>query len=335
MSQEHVNQSGRLVWIDTARFLAMFSIALQHCGVVYVANDIVQCGAVALFFMLAGYFSSAKVTKRLDWKRFRLFVFPYLIWNIGSMLLYNPFMLWTGDGWAASLLDALLRPSDVSLWFLRDLMLYVLVAPLCKRCSPSALIVMIFVLFTSAYLIDSDARLFGGIHLAYDVCVPNWRGWGLFCLGMLCSRIPLSDLRIMFFGTSKMVPCMAAVLLLTVVSFSAYANYVNAPDAVLIAVGFGIMGLACAIEDICPPLAGWMAKFGPSIFLFYAAHAVIFRAWTSVHITLFGCFPAPILPWIAIPVLFVACDWCYRFCRQHAPFLLPLLMAHPRPSSRP
>ncbi len=343
-SKGEVRIGHRIIWIDVARFIAMVSVALQHCcGVAYASNSVLNCGAVALFFVLAGYFSVSKSTGWLDWKRCRLFLVPYVLWNIIAFVMVNivAFVLFNNVGMRgvgdvfANLWEALTRqplPCNAALWFLRDLMLYVLFVPLFRRLSKSVLVAVILGLLVSAYLLDPNARMFEGLSLGDGIRVPNWRGCGFFCMGILLSQIPLGELRGFLFGKRRYSVTLASVLLVPLVACAGWIYYLILSDMILLASCYGLLGFACLIEDMLPSVARWMARFGPSIFLFYAVHGPVFRCFHLLYIKCFGVVYLPFwLPWLMIPAFFIVCSWCYYACRRFAPFMLPLFMGHPRP----
>ena len=126
--------------------------------------------AVPLFYFISGILFFKNVNQIKDCvlgirKRVRSLLLPYIIWNIVFVLWYlfmsyipgisgfiNSDMLsiFSIDSPIASLEYLLLEPAGFHLWFLRDLMLYVLVTPLIyiafKR-FPLMALLLIFVLF--------------------------------------------------------------------------------------------------------------------------------------------------------------------------------------------
>lgn len=135
-----------LDWVDGARVLAILSVILQHVPVSCAWNAPVLTSSLALFFILSGYFLSSRLVEdssiRWEYVRRRVLAFakPYIVWNIIftagdiAMRLNDP--SWHRGNWhdpSRLILECFglgYAPALIPLWFLRDLMLFVVVAAL-------------------------------------------------------------------------------------------------------------------------------------------------------------------------------------------------------------
>ena len=84
--------SGRLPWVEMARLLATLSVIMQHVpGGGFPPNQWLIGPALATFFLLAGYFSAARLRglEAGTWTAGRLMSLlrPYLFWCVAYWLL--------------------------------------------------------------------------------------------------------------------------------------------------------------------------------------------------------------------------------------------------------
>lgn len=111
----------RVVWVDSARCIAMFFIMWLHVGQApgWIGHPV--GGGICLFFVLAGYFM-AREPKKATGRALRLGL-AWLLWSLISLGLYvafQPGIQWAWEraiGWNCA-------AYNTPLWFLRNLALY-------------------------------------------------------------------------------------------------------------------------------------------------------------------------------------------------------------------
>lgn len=111
----------REVWVDAARAIAMFFIIWLHAGKSPAWNGDLVGGALCLFFVFAGYFTSDNAGKCA--KRAAKLLLLWLFWSFASAglhLLVKPWESWDWSrvfGWGVG-------AYNTPLWFLRNLAVY-------------------------------------------------------------------------------------------------------------------------------------------------------------------------------------------------------------------
>ena len=118
-------------WVDIIRVLAMLLIMIQHTPASHGFTAYATRAGVFFFFMAAGYFLARKYggspapVPWLNWRKAFLILCAYLFWIFVSMALLGfpaDIVKWmTGLGIGRP-------PLGTVLWFLRDLMVFVLVS---------------------------------------------------------------------------------------------------------------------------------------------------------------------------------------------------------------
>ncbi|WP_302014183.1 acyltransferase family protein, partial [uncultured Akkermansia sp.] len=123
-------------WVDIIRVLAMLVIMFQHTPTSHAPLDYVTSSGVFFFFIAAGYFLGLKYERSpfpvpwLNWRKASLILSAYLFWIFISMLVF---------GFPSNLVDWVTNlgigrfPVGVVLWFLRDLMVFVLISGILFR----------------------------------------------------------------------------------------------------------------------------------------------------------------------------------------------------------
>ena len=170
----------------------IFILSLNSFIQNFISNGITRI-AVPLYFLISGYLFFITLPSNLfdfsqKWKkRARTLVIPYLFWSIFGLLLY--FILQIFPLFQSFFTHKLIRnytyndlfetiflnPIPYQLWFIRDLIVLVILAPiinyLFKRLSYLFLIILfsIWVLFPSIYLIASESILFFSLGLFFAI----------------------------------------------------------------------------------------------------------------------------------------------------------------------
>lgn len=81
------NNSGRLLWLDMARGVAMLFIIIGHCdGIPQILRHAIFSFHVPLFFILSGYVYRKK--EKSIWKDFKQLIIPYII-SVCFVIIFN------------------------------------------------------------------------------------------------------------------------------------------------------------------------------------------------------------------------------------------------------
>ncbi len=176
----------RLGWVDAARIPAMLFVIVQHIPLECPWNDSPLTSSLALFMILAGYFAAPRLAALPQvWggyagRRVVKFLRPYLVWNV----IYLAGMVMCGGGvLPASLVEWIgvfgvgNEPVLVPLWFIRDLMVFLLLGALLVRCPRWVLIAA--ALAGLCFLPAGGGEAWAKPYM-----------FGDFCLGMLAAGIP-------------------------------------------------------------------------------------------------------------------------------------------------
>lgn len=126
----------RIASVETVRFLALLVVIMQHvpCGA-FPPNRVLIGAALASFFMLAGFFSAPHLQgmKAFQWagRRFICLLIPYVFW---CFLYWGVIGAPMENGRLCRILGVGACPLLTPMWFIRDLLLFTLVALLLNRC---------------------------------------------------------------------------------------------------------------------------------------------------------------------------------------------------------
>lgn len=266
-----------LNWVDGARVLAILSVILQHVPAPCVWNAPVLTSSLALFFILSGYFLSARLVQdgktRWNYVRRRLlaFVKPYIVWNLiftaGDIAMKLDDPAWLRGDWHDPL-GLIMEcfglghaPALVPLWFLRDLMIFVVIAAL------------LLPKFKNAFVLLAVACLFIG-------SAPDAEAWpkpymfGNFGLGILLARVlpqvgRWGSLPLRFHaGLAALFALFCALMpLLPSLGGSSFIYEPITPLGVLALLSAGVLWSATKVGKSLPLL-------GKSVFFIYCFHTV-------------------------------------------------------------
>ena len=183
-------------WVDIIRVLAMLLIMIQHTPASHGFTVYATRAGVFFFFMAAGYFLARKYggslapVPWLNWRKAFLILCAYLFWIFVSMALFGfpaDIVKWmTGLGIGRP-------PLGTVLWFLRDLMVFVLVSGALFRMPRACLLILSM---ASLVLFSTSNSLYLSFEYMDKVfCVIHPRGFGAFALGMFLCRYSLEELK--------------------------------------------------------------------------------------------------------------------------------------------
>ncbi len=175
--------ASREEWVDCARTLAMFFIIWLHAAAAPVWTGKVVGGAIALFFLLAGYFLPVPVGKVL--RRTGRLALAWAAWSLMSvafLLVFKPYVEidWRRVvGWQVA-------AYNTPLWFLKTLVAYQLAAAalLALRLLPRYAWVLVVFLALCSYTTSPSQHL----SVRFDYL------W-IFLLGFAAKAAPLAAVR--------------------------------------------------------------------------------------------------------------------------------------------
>ncbi|MBQ3525447.1 MAG: acyltransferase family protein [Akkermansia sp.] len=256
----------RCSWVDASRVLAMLVVVLYHLP--SSAMPAVEPGSLAqfvlrvfngpgvslaLFFVLAGYFTGYKFELNKWLVRLLSLFVPYVIWNLfctfgltDEITFSRIFGVGSEEGLCA----------DYPLWFIRDVFFITLLQPL-WRYFPCTF--FIFCIGCLCVLGDNAPSVF-----LENIPIPEFYVFCLFMGGVLLSRITLQTLQSY---SNIWFPCS---ILLAVISFFLWSH---APILYNIFGACVILGFFSIIEKICFPITLFLSKMSHACFLTYASHA--------------------------------------------------------------
>ncbi|MFR1530007.1 MULTISPECIES: acyltransferase family protein [Akkermansia] len=263
----------RDAWVDIMRVLAMLFIMIQHTPTHHSPVTGMTRAGVFFFFMAAGYFlarnyaAASSPVSWLNWKKAALILCAYVFWIFVSMALFGfPSTLL---GWMANMGIGHV-PLGVILWFLRDLMVFVLISGILFRIPRPCLAVLCLAALIP-FSTESSIRLtFQYGDMACNIIHP--RGLGAFALGMLLSPYSLKELK-------DMVEKAWVYVLIVFPAVFAWEVYHRGHESALF-LCMGVLWIAsCSLlaTRYFRKFSSFCARLGPSIFLVYAAHTLVYR----------------------------------------------------------
>lgn len=257
----------RADWVDTARTLAMFFIVWLHA---YAAPDeigTVVGGAIALFFLLAGYFLPAGAGVALV--RTGRLALAWLLWSVLTVVLLalaKPCFEFSWEravGWECA-------AYNTPLWFLKTLICYqlVTVALLALRVLPRYGWLVVVFLMLCSYTTSPSQHL--GIRYNY---------YWIFLLGFCLKRASVSALQAYLERNWWVLVLVTAGVLVQPQALAWVARagglpwkHCSLPTGAL-AYAFLFVLMAVGISRALPALAGKLAFCGRRMLFIYAAHS--------------------------------------------------------------
>jgi len=320
--------------VRIARFLCIFLMMFVHVQpgiaenvydrdagffdvVYFIFSRLLGLSSVSLLSIVSGYFVVASLHKSGFWKlavsKLRTLVVPLVAWNLLMLALLAVYGLLTGKwhdmpsftpmGLANALLALTQWPLDVPLWFLRDLFVCCLFAPLLQaglKRSPLATIlaVTLFMAFGEDWLILQRPQL-----LLF------------FALGMWL-RIAAPDLRtmerwawILTIGLAVMVTIFLTIRIERILLSEMDAMVRLSLDTLLrITMAGGFWAAIGLVKH--SRLAGLCARLEPYAFFLFCSHAILFNFLGIVFRRFFGNYGSELFPvtFFTLPVIAVFCS---------------------------
>lgn len=302
---------GRLPWVEIARLLATLSVIMQHVpSGGFPPNQWLIGPALAVFFLLAGYFSASRLLGEGagKWTAGRLMSLlrPYLFWCAAYWLLAGRPL---SPGALASVFGVGACPMLTPMWFLRDLMVFTLAAFLLSRVRWALYALGLFCLFLNRWdgsLAWPSPYMFGdfvlGFMLASSVpgCLNRWE------------KLPLAVHGSILLACAGLVwAACADAFRIPVAAFSGLA--------VLAFLSFGIV-----LQAVSSGAARRMADWASGSFFVYCSHIFVLIALTGLEM----CFPSPWPSWAwwcLVPVVYMLARGVYLLVKRFAPGALIVL----------
>ena len=307
----------RAEWLDVARVLATLGIVFYHMNSCHIlpsaqpgliagakAFFIVPGGLLAFFFMVSGYFCKPDMPVGKWLRRVVMLLVGYVVWN----LLFAPglhdevtFGRIFGLGSAGAVC------ADYPLWYIRALILMMLVLPLFRRC------IWLYVLFALAGTLWGNSW-----HCAWLAAVPFPDSFSvlLFAVGSMFSYVPLQRLSRFFFFSAPVWAAACATL---------YWGGFQLPEVHQVCAAFLLLSLGCVLAKV-PKLGSFITKGADASYLCYAVHAGA--------LLLIGTLLSKYMPqacsssWVycLLPLaVYAGCAVAMKLMRGYTPWLLPWL----------
>jgi surface polysaccharide O-acyltransferase-like enzyme len=282
----------RNVTLDLARVFAIFFVMFIHSPAkaeiistpgVFFLKGFISCGAVPIFFMLSGFFGRSKIDSKtvtathFIQDRARTLLLPFLLWNGAVILLvlfakHMTFFSRLREGGTyfdveptvSSISCALLGigrlPIVYQFWFLRDLMVVVMVAFFLCRCVPRIPLLP---------------------WLCFAIPLPMASSLGYYLLGyQLRSLLPPEK-----FPTFRSSALYCTCWLM--IGVGVMAGIISIPNP-LKEIGSASFIFMMAIMASTTSFAARLSTLGFAIFFVYAAHeplqSFFAREWSLLHI---------------------------------------------------
>ena len=307
----------RAEWLDVARVVATLGIVFYHMNSCHISPSAqpelvagakallgVPGGVLAFFFVVSGYFCKPDMPVGKWVKRIVMLLVGYVVWN----LLYAPGLNAEptlgrifGVGCAGAVC------ADYPLWYIRALILMMLVLPLFRRC------VWLYALLGLAGTVWGNSW-----HCDWLESIPFPAPFSvlMFAAGSLFSCVSLPKMRRFFLYTAPVWAAGCAVIHWGGLSLP----YLHLLSAALLLLSLG------ALLAMVPRVGCFIAKCADASYLCYAAHAGTLLAISMVLQRYLpdACNSSGVYCLLPFAV-YAACVAAMRLMRAHAPWLLPWL----------
>lgn len=307
-----VQKVRRLSYIEVARLIATLIVIMQHvpCGP-WGANEWLIGPALALFFLLSGFFNAQKLAQ-LDgvwlWGRMKGLMMPYLFWC---------FVYWSGtcfsweDGGILRVLGLGYAPLLTPMWFLRDLMIFTLLSFLLQKWR-----VVLYVLGVSCLFINrwDDTMAW-----------PSPYMFGDYVVGLIFGTYAPKLLE-----KFRNLPCMVhLVLVISAVSLlicHCYPSLVSVRSCLWLIV-LAILSLPVLLEQFMSSIFRRCCHYAEASFFVYCTHILILICMMPLMCVVLCWWPsAEKIWWLLVPLIYWAGYGLYRLAMGYAPKWFKLLM---------
>ena len=299
---------GREEWVDVARVLSILLVIQSH---VYLQVDLLNkqtdlaAGAVAVFFILAGYFARYR-SFSLHFKRLLALACFYLFWSIYALLVETHGKL--PDFVTCAI--CVLKGQVGTMWFLKYLLLGLIALPALVYLSCRVKIGIACLLYAWGCWETSIADL-------PHVCMNLSLAMSLFLFGNCAGCLPVSRISDILFMRCWRVPlwnCTVLGVSVLVYFFGAAVyEYACPPQqlSVLVLI-WAVLAVSRGIGVYLPRVSSYIAKGGAAVIFIFGMHMPTLRMYTSAHLRFTGSFPAPLTDCLIIALLVIGCVCVYR-----------------------
>lgn len=299
----------RVAWVDFARVLGIFLVCNVH-STAAPGNVFLSQAAVAMFFLIFGYFNSgAGVGKVL--KRMLLLAAAYSFWSVlCGVLSHEGVALAPGAMWRSVVY------APFPMWFIKYTILLLPLGFFLTRLPTWAKLLLAAGLLCATYTLEPVCEY---VLLTWErpgvVQYPTYVVF-LYMLGDLLRRFPLERLPGVLFPGMRRCPRASMAATWTVFAALAAAVYVLPvfpQREMLYLVGIWLL-LACAYtaELVMPRVAGIVAGAGASVILVYLCNPLYLKVCASAHLHVFGSLPHPLLSVVLCVLLVCGCAVFYN-----------------------
>lgn len=307
---------GRIGWIDIARVIAILLVMQSHTTCSYLFNCDAVGGAVAMFFLISGFFTKNN-TLRTTFARIGKLLPFYILWSLYAFLVLHHKHAYD---WSF-FLHALLHGHCAAMWFIHFLLCFSLIGYITHRLPNvlrGILIVALFALGTWRYSNGS------GIHPCMDFCL----GLSIFLLGQWANKISLSNWQSILFPSNVKACAIISVLIVAcILTLSAFHITVIPSWLVIFPYMWSLLALAYAIDKQFPLTGKKLAGMGAAVVFIYAIHSPTLRIMISIHKQLLDTMPYHITSLFFVAILFTLGIFVYRVIKGKHRIIDMLLFA--------
>lgn len=248
----------RVSWIEGARTIAALLVVMVHMplNTEYDYVDTVFLSAhVPLFFLLSGYFFKWGCGWVQTLKRIAFLAIPYLLWNALTYWFLKPAI--HAESAAGHFITIVFRHPDMPTWFLRNLLIYMVLLALLPTRKWAAAVACLLL-----------ATVYGGF-------LPGWfplherflAGAGLFLAGASLQWVGLQAIHA-FLRKTRLIWLSLGVGCSVVAA--AGQLYVIEEAATCLIGCMGLLALAVVVDET--RLGPWVARCGEATFLLFVLH---------------------------------------------------------------
>ncbi len=309
--------------------------------------------AVPLFFLMSGYlfFANFRWSEKTYFKkiltRIRSLLIPFLFWNLLALALialaqafpsiqFMPYF--TGENnvianftwfdYLNNILGLKWYPFAYHFWFIRDLMLLVLLAPVIAvilRFVPFPYFLILYLCWVSSTWPVYEPIIMGWIFGVVPVFVPAAMGLLFFSAGALCGINGKSLFALDRYGVAACIAFVPIVLADTI-WYTAWFNVYLHRTGLLVGVVAALYSTKLILRY--ERLTNWIVTLGRASFFVYAAHEPVLRIVRTLSFKYIP-FDWPytmLVLYLAIPMVVVALlVWCHRMLNILCPRTLSVI----------
>jgi len=310
--------------------------------------------AVPLFFLISGYlfFANFRWSQQTYVKkiltRLRSLLIPFLFWNILGLAIvalaqaipaiqFMPYFTgennnvianFTGFDYLNNILGLKWYPIAYHFWFIRDLMLLVLLAPaiaVILRFAPLPYFIVLFMCWVSGVWPLYEPIIMGWVFGVWPIVLPAAMGLFFFSAGAFCAIKGKSLFALDSYGPAACL-VYVPILLVDVIWYTAWFNVYLHRTGLVVGIVAALYTTKLALRH--ERLTNLIAGLGGASFFVYAAHEPLLRI---IRTFAFKYIPfdwpyTMLLLYLAIPlVVVVFLVWCHRMLTGLCPRVLSVI----------